>query len=131
MITLTLKNEDVFNFAYCLINSSFAYWWWRIFDGGITYGVGLLHKLPTFLDLLSKEDIDFFKNTCKDMINNEKKCIVTKMNAGAPQENIKFPSAYREKINRKLLDLLGFNNFNTENFDNIHKNNFFGDTNDN
>ena len=131
MITLSFEDEKNFNFVYCLINSSFAYWWWRIFDGGITYSISLLHSLPTFMDALTEDDHNFFNKTSKDMIKHEKEYIVTKMNAGSIQENIKFPSKYRNKINQRFLKILGFENFNAELFDNIHTNNFLGDKNDN
>lgn len=126
MMTLFAKDESMFNFLYCLINSSFAYWWWRIFDGGITYPIGLLNKLPIFDNLLTEDDKSFFANIVSQMVNIEKDCIVTKLNAGTVQENIKFPSEYRNKINQRLLKILGFTNINFSIFDVVHKNSVFG-----
>lgn len=126
MMRLDFDDQDSFNFVYCLINSSFAYWWWRIFDGGITYHIGLLYKLPIFINLLKDDDKAFFKNMAQSMIKIEKECIVTKLNAGTLQENIKFPSKYRDQINDRLLKILGFDKLNSNNFDVVHKNSFFG-----
>lgn len=126
MMVLGFDNEDMFNFVYCLINSSFAYWWWRIFDGGITYPIGLLNKLPVFDKLLSADDKRFFANIASQMISVEKDCLVTKLNAGKVQENIKFPSEYRNKINQRILKILGFANINSNIFDLVHKNSIFG-----
>ena len=129
-IVLEFDNEESFNFVYCLINSSFAYWWWRIYDGGITYSAGLLQKLPVFINLLTDDDKKFFKDITNEMIEIEQSCIVTKLNSGTIQENIKFPAIYRNKLNRRLLTILGFNNLDISIFDNVHKNNFFGEMND-
>lgn len=127
MISLTFDGEDAFDFVYCFINSSFAYWWWRIFDGGITYPIGLLHKLPIFANLLTEDDRAFFHTMTKNMIEIEQACIVTKLNAGKLQENIKFPADYRNHINDRLLKILGFGNLKSSSFDVVHKNSFFGD----
>lgn len=125
LMTLYVKDKEVFEFLYCLINSSFAYWWWRIFDGGITYPIGLLNQIPIFFDLLTKEDKTFFSNIFNEMIKIEENCIVTKLNAGAKQENIKFPSRYREKINERIVNILSCND-DYKLLDLLHQNNIFG-----
>ena len=53
-ITLHFDDEKKYNYVYCLINSSFAYWHWRLFDGGITYPISLLLKMPIFYNSLSE-----------------------------------------------------------------------------
>lgn len=123
-ITIKIHRYKEFAFAYCLINSSFAYWWWRIFDGGITYPVSLLNDMPLPYNLLTNEDKDFFANLANEMIAHQDDYIVTKMNAGAAQENIKFPDKYRIMINDKLLSILGFD-LKSDIFDGIHANKFF------
>lgn len=105
-ITLYIEDKKLYGFIYCFINSSFTYWWWRIFDGGITYPVSLLKNMPIPIDKLSNEDIDFFDGLAKEMINKENEYIVTKVNAGTIQENIKFPDKYRIKINQRILEML-------------------------
>ena len=106
VITLYAKDKESYDFLYCLINSSFAYWYWRIFDGGITYPVGLLNDIPVFENLLSVDDKKFFFETRKKMSLLEKQYIVTKLNAGVEQENVKFPSLFRKEINARFLKIL-------------------------
>ena len=125
-ITLNVENETEFYFLYCFINSSFAYWWWRILDGGITYPIGLLNEMPVPYNLLSEADKGFFSSVAKEMISKESSFIVTKKNAGVDQENIKFPESYRKMINDRLLKMLGFD-FDTNIFKTVHANKFFGD----
>ena len=120
-IILNIEDKDVFYYVYCLINSSFAYWYWRLYDGGITYPRGLMLNMPVFYDKLTKEDKDFFKDIATEMINNSNKYIVTKNNIGI-QENIKFPVEYRDKINVKILEILGCKNITPSIFDDIHRN---------
>lgn len=120
-IVLNIDDKDVFNYTFCMINSSFAYWYWRLFDGGITYPRGLLLKMPMFYNKLSEEDKQFFREIATEMIENSKKYIVTKNNVGV-QENIKYPREFRDKINRKLLDILGLKNIDEKIFDVIHSN---------
>lgn len=125
-ITINIKDEKSFNFIYCLINSSFAYWWWRIYDGGITYPVSLFNSIPIPLNLLNEDDIEFFATTAKKLIANESRFIITKVNAGVAQENVKFPDEYREKINNRILSILGYNNLGNI-FKTVHSNKFFED----
>lgn len=125
IITLYAKNEDCYNLLYCIINSSFAYWWWRIFDGGITYPVGLLYKLPVFDNLLSEEDKLFLLNTRVEMASLERKFISTKLNAGSKQENIKFPKRYREQINSRFFKILNCTD-NPFSLNLVHSNRVFG-----
>jgi predicted RNA methylase len=120
-IELSVNEIDKFNFLYCLINSSFVYWWWRIYDGGITYPKSLLNNVPIFYDLLNNEDKEFLSKITKEMINNEEKYITTKINAGKIQENIKFPKKYRDIINQKFLNILDCKN-SINDFDLVHNN---------
>ena len=119
-IVLNIDDKDVFNYVYCLINSSFAYWYWRLFDGGITYPRGLLLNMPVFYDKLSEEDKQFFRELATEMIENSKKYIVTKNNVGV-QENIKYPREFRDKINKRFLNILGLN-IDEKIFDIVHSN---------
>lgn len=122
-ITVYAKNLEMYCFLYCFINSSFAYWWWRIYDGGITYPLSLLKSMPLPFNLLTKDDKEFFKNVAFEMINNESKYIIKKANAGVIQENIKFPDKYRKLINNKILNILGIKS-NDSIFDFVHANHF-------
>mgnify|MGYP000746000822 CR=1 FL=1 len=125
-ITISLSDLNKYYFMYCMINSSFVYWWWRIYDGGITYPKGLLNSVPIFYDLLNDDDKKFFSTVAKEMINNESKYIITKLNAGVVHENIKFPKRYRESINNRFLEILSCQeNFNQ--FELIHSNSIYND----
>ena len=117
------NEEEAYDFIYCFINSSFTYWWWRIYDGGITYPICLLKNIPIPINLLTHDDKIFFKTMREKMTNEEDKFIVTKLNAGFAQENIKFPEEYRIKINERILKILGHNVENSI-FDNVHSNYF-------
>ena len=81
--------------------------------------------MPVFSDMLSNDDKAFFNNIFNEMVNIEEDCITTKLNAGAKQENIKFPSIYREKINERLVKILSCNDdYKLLNL--LHQNNIFG-----
>ncbi len=120
-IVLTIDDKDVFNYIFCMVNSSVAYWYWRLYDGGITYTRGLLLKMPVFYNKLTEEDKMFFRETTSKMIKDAPKYIVTKNNIGV-QENIKYPREFRDKINRRFLDILGLKNTDEKIFDVIHSN---------
>ena len=129
-ITINVVDKDKFNFLYCIINSSFTYWWWRIFDGGITYPSGLFNKMPLPFNLLNEDDKSFFAEMANKMISEESSFTITKMNAGVPQENIKFPENYRNLINKRILSILGFS-YEGSIFDGVHANHFIrGDANE-
>lgn len=124
LITINVKDKNVFNYLYCLINSSFVYWWWRVYDGGITYPKSLLNSIPVFYDLLNSDDKVFFENVADEMINKEKFYVVRKVNAGTPQENIRFPKEFRDKINKRILKILGID-LDYSKFDLVHNNSVF------
>lgn len=120
-IVMYAKDEEMYDFLYCFINSSFTYWWWRIYDGGITYPSSLLMSMPIIT--LNDEDRTFFKKMRIEMAKHEKDYVVTKVNAGVIQENIKFPEKYRNEINKHLLKMLEMN-VEPEVFDLVHANSF-------
>jgi len=119
-ITLHFDDERKFNYVFCLINSSFAYWHWRLFDGGITYPLGLLLKMPVIYHILSEEDHVFFKGIVQEMSNKADAYIVRKKNVGI-QENIKYPRQYRDIINQRFLNILNLKVDNST-MDLIHSN---------
>ena len=118
--TLHFDDEKKFDFAYCLINSSFAYWHWRLYDGGITYPVSLLLKMPVVYNSLSEEDHNFFKETTQEMSRKAKDYVITKNNVGV-QENIKYPREYRDRINQRFFKILNLKVDNST-MDLIHSN---------
>lgn len=105
-ITLSFDDKEKYDYVYCLINSSFAYFHWRLYDGGITYPKNLLLDMPVFFSELSAADKDFFRRMREQMSAAANDFTVTKNNVGV-QENIKFPKAYRDRLNEKLLAIIG------------------------
>lgn len=120
LIVLYFDDERKFHFVYCLINSSFAYWHWRLYDGGITYPVGLLLKMPVVYHSLTEDDHRFFKEMTAEMSGRASEFIIRKKNIGI-QENIKYPREYRDIINQRFLKILNINVDNTT-MDLIHSN---------
>lgn len=106
---LCAKDEKSFYYLYALLNSSFAYWYWRMFDGGICFSASLALKMPLFIDRVSDDQYLKIKNIVDEMVLEEQNYIVKKMNAGAYQENVKFPVEYRRKLDEIILDILNVN----------------------
>lgn len=99
-IEIYAKDEAAFNKLYIVLNSTISYLWWRICDGGITITKETLLNIPvpkltTDLDLIVQEG--------KKLENS---CVKIKLNAGKSNENIKFPDAYRNKLNMYILESL-------------------------
>ena len=124
--TYYVKDKETFDFLYCYMNSSLPYLYWRMYDGGVLYPQNLLLKNPVFINKLSKEDMKILSNLADGMKEVERDCIVTKLNAGKEQENIKFPISYREEINRLFLKVLDCKEDNSV-LRIIHKNSMFGE----
>ena len=114
-LTVYCKSENDFYLAYAFVNSSLCYYWHRMCNGGITYPITLLKEMP-ILRVITPE----LKNYCDKLINEEKDFIVLKKNAGAYQENIKFPMEYRFKLTELLLNQL--NLYNNINLKKMHNN---------
>lgn len=121
-MTLYFKDEDSFYLGYAFINSSLCYYWHRMCNGGITYPITLLKALPIFGKATPE-----LKAYCDEMIESENDYIVLKRNAGAYQENIKFPMADRAKLNTILLDQIGLG---TGTLLKVHNNSCINPTND-
>ena len=85
-------------------------------------------QMPVPYNLLTKEDKKYFSEICSDMKANESKYIITKVNAGGIQENVKFPKEYRNKINKRILQILGRKESIVV-FDDIHRNEFVKENN--
>lgn len=126
--TLYFNSEMDRNLSYCIINSSFAYWHWRLYDGGITYPVGLLLNLPIFFNNLTISEKEKLNEIAKEMQSVEEEYLSYKKNAGEMQENIKFPEKYRKQINEILLKVIGKETISADIFNVIHSNSAFNDT---
>ena len=76
--------------------------------------------MPVFYDALTSDDRQFFDEMAHEMISCANQFTVTKKNIGV-QENIKYPKTYREKINRRLLNILDCH-LSEKTFDIVHSN---------
>lgn len=101
-----ILEKEKYNYVYCMLNSTFAYWYWRLYDGGINCPLTIINSIPIFYDKLTANQKKELNKIASEMQENETKYLVYKMNAGKKQENIKFPVKYRNKINKIFLDVL-------------------------
>lgn len=122
---LYFKDLESLEFAYCILNSSFAYWYWRLFDGAITYPDKLLKSIPIFYNKLNSNYKNEIHVLASAMISKEEEFLVYKKNANEMQENVKFPVEYRNKLNQLLFSILGCD-LDIKVFDKIHSNSIFG-----
>lgn len=111
---LCFKTFEDMCLTYCFINSSFAYWHWRLYDGGITYPIGLLKSMPVFYDIIVQEQKDELIELAKEMMDSENQYLSYKKNAGKDQESIKFDKQYRIKINQILSSTLAETTYDLE-----------------
>ena len=123
--TFYFNNERDFVFAYAFVNSSFAYFYWRIYDGNITYPKSLLMSAKIFDNKINTVEYLKLKQIVEEMISKENEFLVYKKNAGKMQENIKFPIEYRDKLNKILLELIGIEEKNSKLFNIVHSSNLF------
>lgn len=120
--TLYFKDEESRNYAYILLNSSFAYWYWRIYDGAITYATSLLNNMPIKYKLIEDSTHEYIKKICEDAMNRESEYLVYKQNAKKLQENIKIPNKQRDIFNEVIINNLGIEDID---FKKIHNSSFF------
>ena len=85
----TAEDRD---YAYLLLNSSFTYWWWRVRDGGMTIALDTLKTLPMVPFEVDQGLIMLLEES--EIVN-----LVTKLNSGRLNENVKHPKSLMEKIN--------------------------------
>ncbi len=104
---IKVKNKNTYNYVYCMMNSTFAYWYWRLYDGGINCPLTIINTIPVFLDLFNEKQLNKMNSLAEEMQRKEKDYLVYKVNAGKKQENIKFPKKYRNEINKLFFDVLG------------------------
>ena len=102
-----IKDDKYYDYVYTLLNSSFAYWWWRLIDGGINCSMSLIGSIPSIYNLLNENAKKELAKIAKDMQKHEREYLVYKKNAIKMQESIKFPKEYRDKINKVFLSALG------------------------
>jgi Type I restriction-modification system methyltransferase subunit len=70
--------------AWVVLNSSLAYWWWRVYEGGIVVSKALLTSVPVPLAVAPPELL-------AELARSEEENLVLKLNAGLATANVKHP----------------------------------------
>lgn len=95
-IEIFMKDEDSYNKALIMLNSSYLYWWWRTCDSSMSLTKTTLLSLP-WVDF-EYEYIIIEKIKMSELINK-----VYKKNAGKLQENIKHPKELVMTLNSLFI----------------------------
>lgn len=93
---LYFKNESDRDHAATVLNSSVPYIWWRVLDGGVTLPKRILNSTPL-------PPIQGVKELARELRASESNSIVTKLNAGKLNENVKHPVGIVNLLNSRLL----------------------------
>lgn len=94
---LHFRTRGDFERAYLVLNSSLPYWWWRCLDGGVTLQSRTLLSLPLPPPVAVPGDL------LADLEASEVSDLVTKLNAGRENENVRRPRALVDRIDAALL----------------------------
>ena len=94
--TLYFPDEATLNHAYLILNSSVMFWWWRVNDGGMTLSKETLLSTPMF---------HFTQNDklVKELELGERNNLVSKLNAGLQNENIKHEQKLLEALTETVV----------------------------
>jgi hypothetical protein len=92
---LYFPTEHARDRAAIVLNSSLAYWWWRVYEGGITVSRGILGSVPVPIDTADPALIDALEES-------ERENLVVKRNAGRPNENVKHPWRLLRLLNQAV-----------------------------
>lgn len=95
-VVLYFANASDRDRAAVILNSSLPYIWWRSLDGGVTLTKRVLSSIPI-------TDAQFPSNLPMKLCNDEQSSIVTKLNAGRINENVKRPSELVEELNKYVI----------------------------
>ena len=81
--------------AAVVLNSSLAYWWWRVYEGGITVAKSTLSSVPVPLEVAPA-------SLLRALDASERDNVVVKRNAGRRNENVKHPWRLLRDLNRAV-----------------------------
>jgi hypothetical protein len=81
--------------AYVVLNSSLAYWWWRVYEGGITISKSTLASVPV---PIASPPLSLVRG----LEDSERENVVVKRNAGRLNENVKHPWRLLRDLNRAV-----------------------------
>lgn len=99
---LHFRTRADFERAYLILNSSLPYWWWRCLDGGVTLQSRTLMSLP----LPAFDDVP--ADLLDELAASETSDLVTKLNAGRENENVRRPRSLVDRIDAALLSGLTY-----------------------
>ena len=99
MIALRFSDEGSMRLAYLTLNSSIAYAWWRMHDGGITLTRTLCMSIP----LVPSPGDDAVAEVFGRLVRLEPSSVHVKMNAGKRNESLDFGQEAIDGNTRLLL----------------------------
>lgn len=99
LIHVTFRDRDSADLAYVIMNSSLAYAWWRIWDGGITLTSSLFRTIP----VPDGFDPAAVRARAQWMREHEHEHVAVKMNAGKPNDSIRWDDEDIHLNNMALL----------------------------
>lgn len=95
-IEIFMKDEDSYNKALIMLNSSYLYWWWRTSDSSMSLTRRTLLLLPWI-------EFEYGGDIISSIKMSEANNKVYKKNAGKMQENIKHPKSLVGMLNSLFL----------------------------
>lgn len=96
---LYFRSADDQDRAAVVLNSSLAYWWWRVYDGGITVSRATLASVPVPEPIASGgAPADLIAAIDASEVEN----VVVKLNAGRANENVKHPWRVLRELNHAV-----------------------------
>ena len=102
LIHVTFRDRDSADLAYVIMNSSLAYAWWRVWDGGITLTSSLFRTIP----VPDGFDAAAVRDRARWMREHEHEHVAVKMNAGKPNDSIRWDDEDIHLNNMALLPRL-------------------------
>lgn len=96
--TLYFPSQAVRDRYHLYLNSSIPYWWWRVFDGGMSFSRQTLFSVPVPKHPLQS------KALTAALLKSEQANLVVKKNAGKNIENVKHKPDLLERINTFYFD---------------------------
>jgi len=99
---LFFRSKEEMDTAYLLLNSSVPYWWWRCLDGGITLPLRTLLSTPVPASMRVDPAITTM------LESSEETQVVTKLNAGRQNENVRRPRELVASLDKLVLTDVDF-----------------------
>lgn len=97
--TLYFRTGEDRDRAAIVLNSSVPYLWWRALDGGVTLPRRVLMSVPVPARATTERDAVLLSR----IRTSEEENLVTKLNAGRENENVKHPQDLVDALNRAVL----------------------------